>query len=77
MWARHTGAVARAIAEDLGLPEPSPTVRALAYLVVQAPGVGRGADADPHEQLDAYFDLLGTGWDAQVATLRSDPLEKA
>jgi AcrR family transcriptional regulator len=77
MWARHTGAVARAIAEDLGLPEPSPTVRALAYLVVQAPGVGRGADVDPHEQLDAYFDLLGTGWDAQVATLRSDPLEKA
>jgi hypothetical protein len=39
--------------------------------------VGRGADADPHEQLDAYFDLLGSGWDAQVATLRSDPLEKA
>jgi len=77
MWARHTGALARAIAEDLGLPEPSPTVRALAYLVVQAPGVGRGADVDPHEQLDAYFDLLGTGWDAQVAALRSDSLEKA
>ena len=39
--------------------------------------MGRGADVGPHEQLDAYADLLGTGWDAQVAALRSDPLEKA
>lgn len=72
MWARHIDALARTIAEDLGLPEPNPTVRALACLVVQAPGVERGADVDPHEQLDTYFDLLRTGWDAQVAALRPD-----
>lgn len=72
MWARHIDVLARTIAEDLGLPEPNPTVRALAYLVVQAPGVERGADVDPHEQLDAYFDLLRTGWAVQVAALRPD-----
>jgi AcrR family transcriptional regulator len=72
MWARHTDALARVVAEDLGLPAPTPAVRALAYLVVQAPGVGRGVDVDVREQLDAYFALLGNGWDVQEAALRSD-----
>jgi AcrR family transcriptional regulator len=70
MWVRHTDALARAIADELSLPEPTPVVRALAHLVVQAPGVGRGADIDPREQIEAYFTLLRTGWDAQEAALR-------
>ena len=48
-----------------------PVVRALAHLVVQAPSMGRSADADPREQLEAYFTLLRTGWDVQEAALRS------
>jgi AcrR family transcriptional regulator len=71
MWGRQTDALASAIAEDLGLPEPTPTVRALAYLVVQAPGVGHGTDGDRREQLDAYFTLLRTGWDTQETALRA------
>jgi hypothetical protein len=39
--------------------------------VVQAPGVGRGPDVDPREQLEAYFTLLRTGWDVQEAAVRS------
>ena len=69
MWARHTDALADAIAADLGLPSTPPVVRALAHLVVQAPGIVRGPGVDPREQLDAYFTLLRSGWDAQQALL--------
>jgi MftR C-terminal domain len=61
MWARHTDALAAAIAAELGLAATPPLVRALAYLAVQAPVVARGADGDPREQLDANFTLLRTG----------------
>jgi hypothetical protein len=43
-------------------------VRAFAHLVVQAPGAARGEGA--RERLDAYFDLLRIGWDAQQDALR-------
>ena len=69
MWVRHTDALAGAIADELGLAAPTPVVRALAQLVVQAPGAARAADVDPGEQLEAYFTLLRTGWDAQEAAL--------
>jgi hypothetical protein len=32
-----------------------------------------GADGDPREQLDAYFTLLRTGWDAQEKALSPMP----
>jgi hypothetical protein len=44
-------------------------VRAFAHLVVQAPSVARGVREDAREQLDAYFDLLRAGWDAQQDAL--------
>jgi AcrR family transcriptional regulator len=73
MWARHTDALAAAIAAELGLAATPPLVRALAYLAVQAPVVARGAEGDPREQLDAYFTLLRTGWDAQEKALSPMP----
>jgi AcrR family transcriptional regulator len=60
MWARHTDALASAISAELGL-------------AVQAPVVARGAEGDPREQLDAYFTLLRTGWDAQQRALSGNP----
>jgi AcrR family transcriptional regulator len=68
MWARHADALADAIAAELGLADIPPVVRAFAHLVVQAPGAARGEGA--RERLDAYFDLLRTGWDAQQDALR-------
>jgi hypothetical protein len=73
MWARHTDALAAAIAGELGLAATPLLVRALAYLAVQAPVVARGADGDPREQLDAYFTLLRTGWDTQEKALSPIP----
>jgi hypothetical protein len=54
------------------LPPPPPVVRAFAHLVVQAPSVARGAREDAREQLDAYFDLLRAGRDAQQDALTAD-----
>ena len=71
MWGRHAEALSAAIADDLGLAAPPPVVRALAHLVVAAPGLVRGADADPRAQLDAFFALVRTGWDAGEAELRT------
>ena len=67
MWARHADALADAVAADLGLyphrprsSAPSPTSsRRLPW---------RGGD--PREQVEAYFTLIRTGWDAQAAELK-------
>jgi len=36
--------------------------------VVQVPALARGGD--PREQVEAYFTLIRTGWDAQAAELK-------
>jgi hypothetical protein len=55
-------ALAAAIAEETGEPGPSPTVRAIAHLVVNLPALLRRDGVDAREQLDATFVLLRDGW---------------
>ncbi len=63
MWARHGEALAVAIAADLGLAEPTPTVRALAHIVTDLPATLPGRrGGGPREQLDAVFAILRHGW---------------
>lgn len=64
MWVRHEDALATAIAEEVGQAEPSPTVRAVAHVVVNLPALLRRDGVDPREQLDATFTLLRDGWSA-------------
>ncbi|MEU6110773.1 TetR family transcriptional regulator [Streptomyces albidoflavus] len=61
MWLRHTAALARAIAEESGLPADDPACTALAHFALEAPHAARGHD-DPGAVLDRAFDLLDSGW---------------
>ncbi|MEU6487219.1 helix-turn-helix domain-containing protein [Streptomyces sp. NPDC046887] len=61
MWLRHTDALARAIAEESGLPENDPACTALAHFALGAPRVARGHD-DPRQAVRCAFDLLEVGW---------------
>lgn len=61
MWLRHTGALARAIAQECGLPEDDPGCTALAHFALEAPRVARGYD-DPRQAVTRAFDLLEHGW---------------
>ncbi|MEC3953988.1 TetR family transcriptional regulator [Nocardia sp. CDC153] len=61
MWLRHEGALARAIAEDLGREPDDLAVVSLAHLVFGALDVARRRD-DPAGDLDRIFELLEKGW---------------
>ncbi|MGW7316211.1 TetR/AcrR family transcriptional regulator [Streptomyces sp. NPDC054865] len=61
MWLRHTAALARAIAEDRGLPEADPACTALAHFALEAPRAARGHE-DPRQAITRAFDLLESGW---------------
>ncbi|WP_406209533.1 TetR/AcrR family transcriptional regulator [Kitasatospora sp. NBC_01560] len=63
MWARHQGALARAIARDTGAEADDPRCAALARFALEASALARDAD-DPARALDAAFDLLENGWNA-------------
>ena len=58
MWTRHQDTLARAIAEDTGLPADDPSCAALAHFALEVPALSRRAGA-----VDAAFDLLERGWD--------------
>jgi AcrR family transcriptional regulator len=66
MWLRHTDALARAIAEDSGLPSDDPACAALAHFVLEAPRAARG-HGDPRQAVTRAFDLLERGWPALAA----------
>ena len=70
MWLRHEDALATAIADDLGLPEPSASCRAFARFVLGVYPLAREA-ADPAAAVDEMFDLISPGWDAFCHTLRA------
>ena len=59
MWLRHEDALAAAITEDLGLPQPSDEIRIYARFALQIQLLVT-SDTDP--MLDAGFRILDQGW---------------
>jgi len=63
MWVRYEDALGEAIAEELGLAEPSDEIRAYARFVLEVWQL-MNTSADPRAMLDAAFRLLEPGWSA-------------
>ncbi|MFG1696692.1 TetR/AcrR family transcriptional regulator [Nonomuraea sp. NPDC049309] len=61
MWFRHEGALAAAIAKDLGLTEPTHEIRFYARFALQIQ-LNAIHEADPEPTIDAGFRLLDQGW---------------
>jgi AcrR family transcriptional regulator len=61
MWLRHEDALADAIADELGLAEPTPEIRVYARFVLQMQLLVNDTD-DQLATLDAGFRILETGW---------------
>ncbi|WP_040810050.1 TetR/AcrR family transcriptional regulator [Nocardia concava] len=61
MWQRHEGALARAIAEELGRAPDDVAVTALAHFVFGALDVARRG-SDPAGDLTRIFELIENGW---------------
>lgn len=59
MWLRHEAALAAAITEELGLPQPSDEIRIYARFALQIQLLVT-SDTDP--MLDAGFRILDQGW---------------
>ncbi len=67
MWVRHEGALAEAIAEALGLAEPTPEVAAYSHLLLSS-REHMAAAPDPGRARDAIFAILDAGWTAVEAS---------
>jgi hypothetical protein len=63
MWLRHEDALAAAIAEELGQPEPSDDVRVYVRFALQIQLLASDS-ADPDTMLSTGFRVLDQGWDA-------------
>ncbi|MBO3751788.1 TetR family transcriptional regulator [Streptosporangiaceae bacterium NEAU-GS5] len=61
MWLRHEDAIAAAIAEQFGLPEPDDKIRVFARFVLQL-SLLAGTAGDRLRMLDAGFEILDRGW---------------
>lgn len=68
MWLRHEDALADAIADELGLSEPTPEIRVYARFVLQMQLLVNEND-DPLGTLDAGFSILDDGWSPIEARL--------
>ncbi|MFE2990592.1 TetR/AcrR family transcriptional regulator [Streptomyces sp. NPDC059262] len=66
MWMRHQDALARAIAQDLGVTPDDPRSAALARFALETSALAQRAD-DPERAVDAAFDLLEHGWSAPAS----------
>lgn len=62
LWLLHEGALADAIAQDLGLPEPTTEVRLYARFALQVQLHASRSD-HPEHTIAAGFQLLDHGWD--------------
>ncbi|THG30446.1 TetR family transcriptional regulator [Glaciibacter flavus] len=71
MWLLHEGALADAIAQELGLSEPTIQVRFFAHFALQIQLHASRAQR-PEVTIRAGFELLEPGWDSYCSTLR-DP----
>lgn len=65
MWLRHEGALAGAIAAELGREPDDIAVVALAHLVFGAMEIARRS-ATPADDLTRIFELLDTGWGSVI-----------
>lgn len=70
MWLRHETALARAIAEESGLPATDPACAALAHFALEAPRAARSGQ-DPRQAVTSAFDLLEKGWGAVASQGRA------
>lgn len=61
MWLRHEGALADAIAEELGVSAPTPEIRVFARFVLQMQTLVSESD-DQRASLEAGFAILDGGW---------------
>ncbi|RCK61408.1 hypothetical protein [Microbacterium sorbitolivorans] len=61
MWLRHEGALAAAIADELGADPRDPRIHLFAHFVLESWSVVDVSD-DPLVVLDATFALLEPGW---------------
>ncbi len=68
MWFRHEDALASAVAEELGLDEPSDEVRFYVRFALHIQLIST-RDADPGATMDAGFRILDGGWDAYRKSL--------
>jgi hypothetical protein len=61
MWLRHEDALAEAIADELGLDEPSPEVRVYSHFILELQLLVTDSDDQP-ATLEAGFIVLENGW---------------
>ncbi|MEU4015084.1 TetR/AcrR family transcriptional regulator [Microbacterium sp. NPDC028030] len=61
MWLRHEDALSDAIADELGVPEPTAEIRVYARFILQMQLLVN-ENADPFATLEAGFVILENGW---------------
>lgn len=61
MWLRHEGALAEAIADELGLDEPTPEIRIYSHFVLEVQLLVTDSD-EQMTTLEAGFVVLENGW---------------
>ncbi|MGI5399236.1 TetR/AcrR family transcriptional regulator [Streptomyces sp. CA-135486] len=66
MWLRHETALARAIAEESGLPADDTACAALAHFALEAPRAARSSQV-PRQAVTRAFDILEQGWGAAAS----------
>jgi len=72
MWLRHEDALSDAIADELGVPEPTPEIRVYSRFVLQMQLLVNEND-DQLGILDAGFTVLENGWAPVEAALTESP----
>jgi AcrR family transcriptional regulator len=61
MWMRYEAALARAIAEQAGVPADDTSCAALAHFILETRNLARG-QANPRHAVQSAFELLEHGW---------------
>jgi AcrR family transcriptional regulator len=61
MWMRYEAALARAIAEQAGVPADDTACAALAHFILETRNLARG-QANPRHAVQSAFELLEHGW---------------
>jgi len=67
MWMRYEAALARAIAEQAGVPPDDVSCTALAHFILETRNLARG-QPNPRHAVQSAFDLLEHGWSSTHST---------